>query len=115
MRPPEFVTEAEFEKAWVMLASHHGWSTMHVKKASNRTPTSISGVLGTSGKGWPDRVIWHHQHGVLFIESKMNNGTVSGEQREVINSLTEAGARCRIFKPKMWAEIESILRSGEAF
>jgi len=98
-------SEAQFQESVVRLATLAGWRTMHVRRSVERgnqwrTTTSIN--------GWPDLVLWR-SGAILFVELKSETGRLSRQQRDVLESLAEAGQDVRIWRPSDWPEIEMTL------
>lgn len=76
-------------------ARNLGWGWVHFRPARTakgyRTP-----VEGPLGKGWPDLVLMHDQHGIRFVELKGDGGVMSAEQRMVMEAILPAiEAVCR--------------------
>lgn len=110
-RPAVNVTETEFQQQIVELAELLGWRVMHVRR-------SITGREGgwttaTSVVGWPDLVLWHRSHGILFRELKSNRGKLTSDQHDVLMSLRDAGGDAEVWRPVHWPMIESQLKGGK--
>jgi hypothetical protein len=61
--------------------------------------------------GWPDLVLWRpRKGGLIFAELKSNEGKVSRAQREVLDSLSSAGATTAVWRPTDWALIVEMLK-----
>src|SRR6188474_2194580 len=105
-RPVE--TEARFQQRVVEAAALYGWRHCHTRKATVRsgqiaTPTSVP--------GWPDLVLWSARHGsVMFVELKTDRGSLTPQQVEVLESLSQAGAHVAIWRPRDWSLITAFLR-----
>ena len=102
-------TEADFQATVVELATFAGWRIMHVRRSTER---GNRWVTSTSISGWPDLTIWKPGR-LLFAELKTESGRLTKHQRDVLQSLAEAGADVRIWRPSDWPEIESTLTPKE--
>ncbi len=106
------VSEADFQRAVTEAAALHGWRWCHTRKATVRkgriaTPTSVP--------GWPDLVLWRpNKGGLMFVELKKLGGTLSPEQKDVLESLASAGAVVDTWWPDQWNRITELLRGGAA-
>lgn len=105
------MTETEFTEKIVDLAHMFGWSVAHfrpglTKDGRYRTPVAYD------GKGWPDLVLAHVDHGVLFAEIKTDHGKVSDEQAAWIALLQAAGASAGVWRPMNWPAIQHVLSDG---
>jgi hypothetical protein len=104
------VSEADFQRAVTEAAALHGWRWCHTRKATVRhgriaTPTSVP--------GWPDLVLWHERLGeVWFVELKANSGSLSASQKNVLDSLANAGATVDVWRPREWERIAEALQGG---
>lgn len=107
---PNFYTpnEAEWQRTVTDAATRYGWKHCHTRKATVRkgqfaTPTSLP--------GWPDLVLWHTTHKVvLFVELKTDTGSLSLEQVDVLGSLSDAGARTAVWRPRDRDHVMATLR-----
>jgi hypothetical protein len=106
------VSEADFQRAVTEAAALHGWRWCHTRKATVRhgriaTPTSVP--------GWPDLVLWRPKEGgLMFVELKKLGGTLSPEQKDVLESLASAGAVVDTWWPDQWDRIIALLQGGTA-
>ena len=99
--PDPYQKEADFQRAIVQMARICGWQVYHTADSRRSTP------------GFPDLVLWHPQwEQVLFRELKTEKGVASQTQKDVLLSLTAAGADARIWRPSDWELIEGTL-TGE--
>lgn len=102
------MNEAAFQRRVVDAAKLYGWRCCHTRKAMVRagqvaTPTSVP--------GWPDLVLWHETHAVvLFVELKADKGYLSAQQRDVLASLSNAGASIAIWRPRDWPHVLAVLQ-----
>lgn len=105
------VLETDFQQQIEQLAHMLDWRTMHVRR-------SVKGerggwVTATSVAGWPDLVLWHEQHGILFREIKTESGKITQQQLDVLMSLRAAGGDAQVWRPSMWTEIEAQLKGNK--
>lgn len=82
------MSETVFQDQVMQLARVLGWWVYHPYDSRR------------SKSGWPDLVLVHRAHGVLYRELKTEVGRVSPEQREVIALLTAAGANAAVWRPR---------------
>jgi hypothetical protein len=91
------LTEEDFQVEVIQTAHASGWKAAHFRPALTargfRTP-----VTG-DGAGFPDLVLVHPRHGVIFVELKTERGTISAEQLAWQHRLQVAGARAYIWRP----------------
>lgn len=78
------------------LLAYHARPARVGKGGRERWVTAMSG-----NKGFPDLVITG-PNGVLYRELKTMKGRVSVEQHEWLNTLTEAGADAKVWRPDDW-------------
>jgi hypothetical protein len=103
------MTETEFLRQVLELATLLGWSGAHFRPALTtrgwRTP-----VQGPLGAGFPDLVLVHvRRRRVLFVELKSDTGKVSADQAAVLAALEEAGAETRLWRPRDWDALQADL------
>ena len=84
------ITEPDLMVAVTDLAALLGWTWVHHRPAQTqhgwRTP--ISGPLG---KGWPDLVLVRiRDRRVVFAELKAQAGSLTAEQKSVLETLADA-------------------------
>jgi hypothetical protein len=104
------MTETEFTDKIVDLAHTFGWSVAHFRPA--RTEHGWRTPVAYDGKGWPDLVLAHVDHGVMYREVKTDSGQVSAEQAAWIALLRVAGADAAVWRPADWPEIQHTLSAG---
>ena len=102
--------EKEWERVVLELAALYNWDYMHVHKAQKGK--SGAWLTPTSKKGWPDLTLWHKDHGIIFVELKVDNKYLRPEQKEVINSLRQAGQHAEVWKPKHYDWVVKVLSMG---
>ena len=101
--PPSLLTCTE--KAWmqtvVSAARMLGWHTYHTHDSRR------------SDKGFPDLVLVHPDHGLIFAELKTEKGRVRPEQWEWIWRLEKAGERVFVWRPSYWDEVQAVLNGWQ--
>lgn len=94
----QHATEAEFQDTVTEMADRLGWRWHH-ETDSRR-----------SEAGFPDLVLVHPNHGVLWLELKTAKGRVRAEQHNWIYALQQAGQRAFVVRPADLDAIELALR-----
>ena len=105
-------SEADFQNAVYETARIHGWLISHFGFSETpggrwRTTTRYD------AKGFPDLVLAHPKHGILFRELKSDHGTLSKHQIEWLDLLYTAGGDSAVWRPRDWPKILAQLK-GEA-
>ena len=95
------VTEKALQKAILDAAGALGWEWHHETYS-----------LGTK-PGYPDLTLVHPLHGVLWLELKASNGTVSPSQARWIERLQHAGQRAYIVFPQHEDLVLSLLQGED--
>lgn len=94
-------TEAQFQNRVLKLARYRGWTHYHTYDSRR------------SVAGFPDLVLVHPRHGILYRELKTDKGTVSRAQQEWLHLLTVAGADAKVWRQRDWDQIQAEL-AGDA-
>ena len=104
------ITEDQFQSTVIEAAQALGWKVAHFRPAKTdkgwRTPVQAD------GKGFPDLVMVRtHDGRIIFAELKSDEGKLSDDQQDWLNSLDATG-KVEVFtwRPRDWDEIERILR-----
>lgn len=105
------VSEADHQAAIVRCAQLLGWTCAHFRPA--RTERGWRTPVGADGAGFPDLVMTHPEHGLVFVECKSERGKVGPRQREWLKLLKAAGAEVYVWKPSDWPSIEARLRGAQ--
>ena len=84
------MSEIGYQSSVIQLAERLGWIQYHVRDSRNVV----------SSKGFPDVVLAHPQHGILFWEFKTETGRPSADQVTWITTLQAAGAEAEIVRPR---------------
>jgi len=103
------MTEAEFQSQVVLVAKLHGWLVAHFG-SSESADGSWRTTTRFDARGWPDLVLAHPDHGILFRELKTDNGTLSKAQIEWLDLLYTAGGDSAVWRPKDWPKIVAQLK-----
>ena len=107
------MTEAEFSSQVALVAKLHGWTISHFGMSQSTTGTWRTATR-YDAKGFPDLVLAHPAHGVLFRELKTQRGQLSAQQRTWIDLLYTAGADAAVWRPKDWPTIVASLKGKGA-
>lgn len=103
------MTHEEWQQQVIEAAHLFGWRHLHVRRTVGR---GKKWVTSTNVKGWPDLFLWHPKHGFAAIELKVGRDVPTDDQRDVLASLTWAGARTLVAYPDDWPAVERLLRGG---
>ena len=108
------MTEAEFQRQVIQLATLFGWRVHHVRPARVRVRGKDTYRTPVQGhKGFPDLVLARRGR-VIFAELKTGRGRLSEDQilwRDAMSGGQAAEyAGWKIWRPMDWAHIERILR-----
>jgi hypothetical protein len=102
------MSEQELSDNVIELAHLFGWRIAHFRPAMTkhgwRTP------VAADGKGFPDLVMVKDR--VLFLELKSHRGSLTDEQIEWQEALTDGGAEQHVVRPQDWVDgsVEALLR-----
>lgn len=100
-------TEAEHQAQVIELAHLLGWHHLHVRRSIGKGRTWVT---ATNVVGWPDLLLWHEQQRrVIAAELKSEKGTVTDEQRQVLDSLAAAGLETHVWRPSDMDDIARVL------
>jgi hypothetical protein len=81
----------------IVIAHLAGWYVAHFRPAL--TARGFRTAVAGDGAGFPDLVLVHPRHGVIFAELKTERGTISAEQLAWQHRLQVAGERAYIWRP----------------
>ena len=115
--PSDAVSEAEFQRKVIKTAKLYGWLVQHTRPSQVGNGTWVTAIQGHIG--FPDLVLAHPFHGVVFAELKKNSGVLSAEQKQWLRTLTEGTAgldkvfAC-VWRPVDWDDVKYILENGPA-
>jgi len=105
------MTERDFQRAVTETADWLGWKVFH----PSPTPANYGSgtVWMTAGShGFPDLVLAHKKHGVLFVELKTDSGRLSTLQMQWLHTLVDGGAEAYVWRPSMMPQIVERLKGG---
>jgi hypothetical protein len=100
-------SEDAFQRTLIDYARLRGYKVAHFRKA--RTKHGWRTAVMADGKGWPDLVLVRGPT-ILFVELKMDGACPTAEQAAWLSRLRLAGQTALVWTPRMWPEIEEILR-----
>jgi hypothetical protein len=106
------LTEAQFQKQVVDLATYQGWQWMHIEqRASNGNGSGWHvPIKGPLGKGFPDLMMVRGKS-LIFVELKAQGGVLSEAQRQMQDTLRWVGLTY-VWRPSDWAEIAEVLANA---
>lgn len=107
MPPMGDASERLFQDKVVQIAKMCGWLTFHAVPHQVRP-----GVWRSDGPGFPDLVLAHPRHGVIFAELKSVNGKLSQQQLEWRGAILASGHRHEIWRPGDLSRISLVLSGG---
>lgn len=94
-------TEAEFSAMVRELAEWHGWDWWHF--SDSRRPGPRGRLVGDAGAaGFPDLVLVHPKHGIVFVELKTRKGRLRPKQQEALEAIDAAarpGVKVHLWRP----------------
>jgi hypothetical protein len=99
------MTEAELQTSVVELARLTGWRCLHVRRSigkGRRWQTTTSIV------GWPDLFLWRPERRIA-AELKSDDGRVTSDQQDVLDSLEAAGIETYVWRPGSMDDIARTL------
>lgn len=107
---PLRMTEDELLDAVLTLASALGWYAHHDRPARTADGRWCTPVQGD--RGFPDLVLAHPRHGVIFRELKSATGKLEDDQAAWLEALANGGADAGVWRPADWRDgmIERRLR-----
>ncbi len=100
------ISEAEFLRQIIQLATLYGWWCMHQRPAMLSSGKWVTATQG-QGKGFPDLVLVRER--VLWVEVKTDKGKCTREQDEWLSRLKAAEQETYIWRPSYWASIQLTL------
>jgi hypothetical protein len=106
------LTESAFQAQVIQLARLHKWRVAHFRKVRvqrRNGSTYYETPIAADGVGFPDLVLVHRAHGVLFAELKVGKNKPTAEQVQWLDDLGAAGVRAVVWRPEDWGTIEDTL------
>jgi hypothetical protein len=97
------IPEKAFQTQVLTLARWYAWRIQHTRPAQYRSGRWATPIQGHAG--FPDLVLAHSTHGLIFAELKSARGKVSEAQTEWIKTLRATGAEVHIWRP---ADLQNI-------
>jgi len=92
----------------IRLAHLYGWRVHHVRPGMTSRGRWITNVQGNVG--FPDLVLAHERHGVIFAELKTDTGRLTADQNAWLHTLTLAGEEAHVWRPSNTKLITKRLR-----
>jgi hypothetical protein len=90
-------SERAFQDKVIAMAIMYGWKVHHVRPGMNSKGRWMTHVQGHIG--FPDLVLAHASHGIIYAELKSDTGRATVEQLNWLQVLNEAGAECYVWRP----------------
>ena len=91
------ISEKQFQDQVIALAILHGWKVHHVLPSMSSTGRWLTHVQGHVG--FPDLVMAHTTHGLLFVECKTIKGRLTEAQVDWCRTLDATGAETYVWRP----------------
>lgn len=91
------MSENDFLDTVVHLAKLRGWLVYHARPAQVRP--GVWRTPYTGDRGFPDLVLVHQTHGIIFAELKTQTGRLSVHQRAWLDTLQKAGREAYCWRP----------------
>lgn len=107
MPPMHDASEKLFQDKVVQIARTCGWLTFHAVPHQVRP-----GVWRSDGRGFPDLVLVHPRHGVVFAELKTQKGRQTPDQVKWENNIKASGHRYLLWRPSNLDAIVGVLSGG---
>lgn len=104
MPPMGDASEKLFQDQVVQLARVCGWLTFHAVPHQVRP-----GVWRSDGRGFPDLVLVHPRHGVLFAELKTLKGRMTPDQVKWQQNILASGHQYHLWRPNDLERIAALL------
>ena len=101
------VNEASWQSVVCDYARLRGWRWWHFADSRRQAGGRLVGDVGAAG--FPDLVLAHPVHGVVFAELKGPKGRLTAVQVDVLDTLVAAGARVRVWRPDDWHDVRKVL------
>lgn len=108
--PAAFKNEAAFRRWVTKLARDRGWLAAHLSNMQVvRRPDGPIAVPDKDAAGFPDLVLIHPEHGLIFAELKMPGRKPDEAQIVWLRALRSAGCRVFVWWPRDVEEIDGVL------
>ena len=103
------VSERDFQRSVVELATALGWMIYHQLDAGTCKKCGAFNFSKRIGPGYPDLTLAGHGR-VLFVELKAEKGRVSTDQKEWAERLDAGPGEYYLFRPSQWDEVVEVLQ-----
>lgn len=97
---PTWKNEKAFTSSVKKAAKQFGWLVYHTHYSLGSEP------------GFPDLVLVHPEHGLVFAELKMPKGRLTEHQKHWKETLQAAGETWFLWRPESWDGILDFLQQG---
>lgn len=104
-------TERDFQDKVITLARLYGWRVHHVRPGMTSRGRWLTNVQGNVG--FPDLVLAHDKHGVIFAELKSDTGRLTEEQKDWLYTLNVTGHEAWVWRPAQLENITNRLRGKQ--
>lgn len=102
------MTEKDWQRQVMDLARLRGWDACHFHDSRRQVAPGVF-IGDSAAAGFPDLVLWHERHGVVFAELKTSRGRLRADQEQRLWSLRRAGARVYVWRPEDLTEVARVL------
>ena len=98
---PRWTHEKYFTKSVIKAASLFGWWSYHTHRSE------------LSGPGFPDLVMLHPDHGIVYAELKMPKGKLTDHQKKWRDLLLSIDERWFLWRPSDWDDMLAFFQTGQ--
>jgi hypothetical protein len=106
--------ETEWQRQVIQFARLHGWRVAHFRSvcvARKDGSTHWQTPVEADGEGFPDLLLCKAGK-IIVAELKRDDGRVSAEQFEWLQTFELAGVAAYTWRPRDWSEVQAVL-SGQ--
>lgn len=106
-RADALISESEFQRAVLELATLTGWRSAHFRAA--RTVSGWKTPCQGDARGFPDLLLLRGPE-LLAVELKSERGKTTPEQDTWLAAFRAAGIRAYLWRPSNWPQIVATLK-----